>query len=143
MRNALLTLALLPLIAAPALAQDKVEAAKQRIRSVVIYGDEACPAAADPDEIVVCSRRPADEQFRLAPSEREKATKNRKNRAWAARVRDLDDVGRPINTCTAVGPAGGSGCIQQDLRNAAAEKAEAKTEAAADAPVTATPSTPR
>ena len=129
MRRALLLLTLPLLIEAPALAQDPVGDQVKRVRSVVIYGDDPCPKAENPDEIVVCARRPEEERYRLPPSTRDQATKNRKNRAWAARAREVQDLGRTApSTCKPVGPGGDFGCAQQRLRDAAEEKAE-RTEA--------------
>lgn len=103
----------------------------RRIRSVVIYGDDNCPKATNPDEVVVCSRRPEVERFRLPPSVRDQALKNRKNRSWASRARDLEQSNNPIGSCTAVGPSGGSGCLQQSIRDSAEERRDMK---AADNP---------
>lgn len=144
MRNALLTTALALSLAAPAFAQTPVENARQRVRSVIIFGDEACPPAADPDEIVVCSRRPEEEKYRLPPGARDEAVKNRRNRSWAARASELNTLGKTVNTCTAVGPGGASGCPQEELRRAAEEKRAAAAEREATASdIVATPGTPR
>ena len=42
--------------AAPAAAQD----GSYRTRTVVIFGKDECPKATNPDEIIVCARRPED-----------------------------------------------------------------------------------
>lgn len=133
--RALFLLTALPLLAAaPALGQSAVDSANKRIRSVVVYGDEVCPESKDPDEIVVCARRPEEERYRLAPSQRDAATKNRKNRAWGARAAELNTLGKTgTGTCTPVGPGGDTGCTLQMVKDAAEERADAKAEAA-DAP---------
>ena len=144
MRLALLPIAIALVAALPAVAQTPVEKARQRIRSVIIYGDEACPPAADPDEIVVCSHRPEEERYRLPPGTRDDATKNRKNRSWAARAQELNTLGKTVNACTAVGPGGASGCLQEQLNQAAEERRAAAAERkATTSDIVATPTTPR
>lgn len=109
---------------------DTVEQAKKRIRTVVIYGNDPCPPAASEEEIVVCARRPEEERFRLPPSTRDQATRTRRNDAWAARVRDMEGLGR-TDKCSAVGNADLTGCTVEQIERAAAERRAAAAEAAA------------
>ena len=91
---ALMALAAAP---APAAAQDGT----YRTRTVVIFGNDECPKATNPDEIVICARRPEEERYRI-PKEIREADK-------AAATRRADDVaasraalasGRPSATGT-------------------------------------------
>lgn len=68
-RLILLALAAAPLAlaAAPAQAQDGT----YRQRTVVVYGNDPCPKATNPDEILVCARRPEEERFRIPKDLRE------------------------------------------------------------------------
>lgn len=99
--------------AAPALAQD----GNYRSRTVLVYGDDPCPKSENPDEIVVCARRPEEERFRIP--------KNLREEERAATISRADDVGaqraalasgRPtatgIGSCSSVGPGGMIGCTQ-------------------------------
>lgn len=96
--------------ASPAAAQD----GSYRTRTVVIFGDDECPQATNPDEIIVCARRPEEERYRIPKEIRE---------AEKAKIRREDDVaasraalasGRPaatgIGSCSTVGAGGGTGC---------------------------------
>lgn len=108
---------------------DTVEQAKKRIRTVVIYGEDPCPPAASDEEIVVCARRPEEERYRLPPSTRDEATRSRRNDAWAARVRDMEGIGR-TDKCSPVGNADLTGCTVEQIARAKAEREAAQAEAA-------------
>ena len=93
-------------LAAPAAAQ-------QRIRQVVIFGNDRCPEGRG-DEIVVCARRPENDLYRLPESARGPSDTSPERRSWAARARTLERVGDTgIASCSTVGPGGQSGCLQQ------------------------------
>ncbi len=100
-------------MSAPAAAQDGT----YRTRTVVIFGNDECPKATNPDEIIICARRPEEERYRI-PKEIREADK-------AAAIRREDDVaanrsalasGRPSATgtgsCSTVGAGGASGCTR-------------------------------
>ena len=112
--------------ATPAVAQDTVvqdaDAAPKKIRTVFVYGNEPCPAGGG-DEIVVCRRAPAEEQYRIPPPLRE-APPNPANNAWVNRadaVVEANDVTVPGN-CSPVGGAGQSGCSRKAAEAWAAER---------------------
>lgn len=101
------------LLAVPAFAQD----GNYRSRTVLVYGNDPCPKSDNPDEIVVCARRPEEERFRIPKDLREAD-----RAASIARVdnvaerRDALVSGRTaatgIGSCSAVGPGGIIGCTQ-------------------------------
>lgn len=101
-------LAALPAIAAPAAAQN---AAQNGV--LTIYGNDRCPTNADGDEIVVCVKRPEAERFRI-PQELRELEITPENKAWAVRQEDTLRAGNSgIDSCSAVGAGGMTGCFGQ------------------------------
>lgn len=99
--------------AAPAFAQD----GSYRSRTVLVFGDDACPKASNPDEIIVCARRPEEERYRIPKALREEER--------AAAIARQDQVGANraalasgqasatgIGSCSAAGAGGFTGCTQ-------------------------------
>lgn len=114
------------LVVTPAMAQDSVvqdpNAPPKKIRTVFVYGNEPCPASGG-DEIVVCRRAPAEEQYRIPPTLRE-APPSPANNAWVNRadaVIEANDVTVPGN-CSPVGGAGQSGCSRKAAEQWAADR---------------------
>lgn len=97
----------------------------QRVRSVTLTGNEACPKPASNDEIVVCSK--IQEPYRIPKGLRE-SKPDAAQQSWVNRAATLDDVGRVAgglpDTCSAIGSGGQTGCTMQMLRQYSAEKAE-------------------
>lgn len=90
---------------------------------LVLYGNERCPTNKNGEEIVVCHRRSAQEQFRI-PQEVRTLEITPENESWAVREKANQDVGAVgIGTCTTVGAGGATGCFVQNARRA---KTEAK-----------------
>lgn len=94
----------------------------------ILYGNQRCPTDADGNEIVVCERRSANEQFRV-PKELRPNTIKPEYEAWAVRQESVADIGNAgIGSCSAVGVGGATGCSQQQFeaarREARARKAE-------------------
>ena len=113
----------LALAAAPAQAQDGT----YRQRTVVVYGNDPCPRSTD-DEIVVCARRPEAERYRI-PERLRQGGSRQSRQSWAARARSIETVGRTgINTCSPVGPGGHTGCLEQIIDQARAERREQTAE---------------
>ena len=97
---------------------------------LTLFGNERCPTDHDGNEIVVCVRRSAAEQFRIPKDLREfKITPA--NESWALRAQGLVNdpgVAGGIGSCSTVGPGGQSGCFLQQAAQARAEKKEKKAE---------------
>jgi hypothetical protein len=98
---------------------------------LVIYGNERCPTDKNGNEIVVCERRSAQEQFRV-PKELREFQVTPENQSWARQaVGTLDAGAVGIGSCSAVGPGGSVGCTQQRFR--AAKDANQERKKAEDA----------
>ena len=83
---------------------------------LVLYGNEQCPTDKDGNEIVVCTRRDASEQFRV-PKELRNFKITPENESWALRAQGTLDTGASgIGSCSAIGPGGSLGCSQQQFR---------------------------
>lgn len=81
---------------------------------LVLYGNERCPTNANGEEIVVCSRRPAEEQFRI-PKELRNFEVTPENQSWAAKSAANAGVGAVgVGTCSTVGANGATGCMVQN-----------------------------
>ncbi len=118
LRRSALALTLASLFAAaPLAAQD---AGGDKVRMVIVYGDDAAPTPQG-DEIVVVARMPEAERFRIPENLR--FSDNPANTAWINRVERLEFVGASGTlSCSAVGPGGSTGCTQEMIRNAYADK---------------------
>jgi hypothetical protein len=84
---------------------------------LVLYGNEKCPTDRDGNEIVVCTRRDAAEQFRV-PKELRNFKVTPENQSWALRAQGTLDTGASgIGSCSAIGPGGSLGCSQRQFRD--------------------------
>jgi hypothetical protein len=107
--------------APPALAQT----ADNRINEIIVYGTDPCPRSTD-DEVVVCKRVGEEERYRIPERLREGGTLQERT-AWAKKVRSIERVGRTgPQSCSPVGPAGYTGCMEQMIRDAREESDEAR-----------------
>lgn len=98
--------------------------AQSRTAEIIVYGNDPCPRSTD-DDIVVCSRRPEEERYRIAPNLRPSGTRQERS-SWANRAQDLKTVGNTgIGSCSAVGPGGSTGCLIQEIDRAVQENKEA------------------
>jgi len=128
------------LLSAPALAQqpgvaapEAVAAAPQdpatvppvddaRVNQLIIYGDDPCPQSSG-DEIIVCARLPEDDRFRIPPNLRNDPN-DPASQSWSNRAIELSYVGRTgTDSCSTVGGGGFTGCFNQMVQQARAERA--------------------
>lgn len=111
--------------AAPALAQDgPVNNGGDRINQIYVYGDDPCPAAQG-DEIVVCGRLAEDERYRIPETLRGNPN-DPVRESWTARVQSFERVGRfGTDSCSPVGLGGFTGCVNQLVNDAVAEREQA------------------
>lgn len=118
MRHALFALPL-ALLAAPAFAQSTT--GEPTINQVIVYGDDACPPSTE-EVITVCARLPDEERYRIPENMRDDPN-NPSNQAWQRRAQELSVVGRTgTESCSTVGPGGFTGCLNQVIQQARAER---------------------
>ena len=112
--------ALLAAVGAPALAQTVVQTDDDSYNMVIVYGDDACPQS-DDGTIVVCARQDESERYRIPESLR--FTDGPQAEAWADRVERMEMVGRfGTLSCDPAGAGGMTGCTQEMIRKAYADK---------------------
>ena len=105
-------------------------AAQNKVSEIVVFGDDPCPRSTD-DEVVVCARKPETERYRI-PEEYRSQGPRAQRQSWASRATEIQTVGATgINSCSPVGPAGFTGCLDQVIRQARRESAEAADQATA------------
>ena len=98
---------------------------------LTLYGNERCPTNKNGEEIVVCVRRSAAEQFRI-PKELRNFEITPENASWATKAQGVIDEGvgaSSVGSCSTIGPGGQSGCQIRNIRRGKAE-ATARTKAA-------------
>lgn len=124
----------LPGAARPVIINTPGEVAKRApVNGVLIlYGNERCPTNTDGEEIVICERRSAREQYRV-PKELREFEVTPQNESWAARAQGTLDAGVGANStgsCSTVGAGGQTGCFIQNARAARKENKARAVEAA-------------
>ncbi|MGN6496929.1 MAG: hypothetical protein ACTHK5_06250 [Tsuneonella sp.] len=109
------------MLAAPALAQNAPAASTdEKVNMVIVYGDDACPLSSG-NEITVCARKEESERYRIPESLR--FSDDPKNIAWTERVERYETVGAfGTMSCSPTGAGGFTGCTQQLLAAAYADK---------------------
>lgn len=106
---------------APALAQDA------RVNEIIVYGTDPCPRSTD-DEVVVCARKPEGERYRI-PERFRSSGSPQSRQAWARNAKSFETVGATgVNSCSAVGPGGHTGCLQQIINQAREEQRQIQEE---------------
>lgn len=111
--------------ASPAAAAQTSDADK--IAEVIVYGNDPCPRSTD-DAIVVCARKPESERYRIPERYREDGPRQSRQ-SWAEKAKSFEYVGRTgIQSCSAVGPGGYTGCLQNMIDRAKTESKETTTE---------------
>jgi hypothetical protein len=92
---------------------------------VIVYGNDPCPRSTD-DSVVVCVRRKEEERFRIPQAYRPSGTRQQ-SQSWSTQSRALTTAGATgTNSCSAVGPGGWAGCLQQEIDQAKQEADEAQ-----------------
>lgn len=88
------------------------DGSQPRQRFVTVFDNEACPKPSSADEVVVCARLPGSEVFRIP--ERLRKAETRQSVLTQNRALLLGDgtggAGNSIGSCSAIGPAGFTGC---------------------------------
>jgi hypothetical protein len=108
---------------APALAQ-----AQPNIAEIIVYGNDPCPRSTN-NEIYVCNRRPETERYRIPPNMRQSGTPQQMQ-SWAVRSKSLETTGATgLNSCSAVGPAGYTGCLEKLIQESRGERKQQADEA--------------
>jgi hypothetical protein len=114
-------------IAVPAHSQDS--SGNIKIAEIIVYGNDPCPRSTE-DEVVVCARKPETERYRIPERYRDSGPLQSRQ-SWTQRAKSFEYVGRTgIQSCSAVGPAGYTGCLQNMIDRAKAEAREANKQAA-------------
>lgn len=117
--SATLGAAVAALLGLPAAAQD---ASGERVMMVTIPVGEECPAAEDPNTIVVCNEI---EDPYLIPSNL-RQSRAPQNRSWTDRVRAAEDVGSLApGSCNNIGLGSELGCSALEYEAALAERQNA------------------
>ncbi len=114
------------LIAALATVALAAPAAAQRTdRVLVLYGNDKCPTNSSGEEIVVCSRVPESERYRIPKELRSPLVITPENQSWAAKANDTLNAGASTGTgsCSAVGAGGWTGCWAQQMRDSKRQRA--------------------
>jgi len=111
-----------PGVPVPGAAQATAGPADVRVNQLIIYGDDPCPESTDPNEITVCARLPDSDRFRIPPNLRNNPNDPASN-SWANRATELSYVGRTgTDSCSTVGGGGFTGCFNQLVNQARAER---------------------
>lgn len=108
-------------VGAPASAQN-ASTDVERVKQVIVYGDDPCPQSGSPDEIMVCARLPDSDRYRI-PKELRTDPNDPALQSWAMRAESIEYVGRTgTESCSPVGAGGFTGCFEQMARAARAER---------------------
>ncbi|KQN14024.1 MULTISPECIES: hypothetical protein [unclassified Sphingomonas] len=116
--------------AKPASAPGEVSRSAPVNGVLTLFGNERCPTNAQGEEIVICVRRSAREQYRVPKELREFAV-TPENESWAAKAQGTLGTGvgaNSIGSCSTVGPGGATGCFGQRVREARRENKERAAE---------------
>lgn len=109
------------LLAAPAAAQ-RTKPGEEKVNQLIVYGTDPCKQSAE-DEIVICVRKPERERYRI-PSRLRDDPNDPRNQTWSDKANQLEYVGRSgIGSCSPIGAGGWTGCFNDMVRAARAERA--------------------
>lgn len=95
----------------------------EKISALIVYGNDPCPRSTG-DEIVVCGREPESERYRIPKRFRGQKKPLASQGAWSNTVQQLEMVSRRglPNSCSPVGSNGATGCYDQFIAQARAER---------------------
>ena len=97
------------------------DVANLRVNQLVIFEGDTCPPSSD-DTINVCAVLPNHERFRI-PENLRGDPNAPENQSWTNKAIELSYVGRTgTGSCSTVGPGGFTGCAQQLINQAVAER---------------------
>jgi hypothetical protein len=114
-------------LSVPAQAQSSGDV---KIAEIIVYGNDPCPRSTE-DEVVVCARKPETERYRI-PERYRQSGPPQARQSWTQKAKSFEYVGRTgIQSCSAVGPGGYTGCLQNMIDRA---KSEARQESKDSAP---------
>jgi hypothetical protein len=100
------------LVSAPAPTQS----ADRRVGQIIVFGNDPCPRVTGSEDAVVCARRPERERYRI-PEVFRQGQRLRDGESWASRAEAIEDEGQTgIGSCSAIGPAGFTGCWEEMIR---------------------------
>ena len=96
-----------------------------RVNQLFVYGNDPCPQSEDLHEVTICVVLSEDDRFRVPPNLRHNPN-DPASQSWAGRAIELSYVGRTgTESCSTVGGGGFTGCLNQIVRQARAERAGA------------------
>jgi len=97
------------------------DVANLRVNQLIIFEGDVCPPSTD-ETINVCAVLPSSERFRI-PENLRNDPNAPENQSWTNKAIALSYVGREgIGSCSTVGPGGFTGCNQQLINQAVAER---------------------
>ena len=106
--------------ASPAAAQDQ---AGDRVNMVIAYDESECPEPTVEGEIVVCEILVEAERYRIPSNLR--TSDSPENRSWSRQVETIRYIGEfGAMSCSPAGAGGFTGCTQQLIDAAYADRAE-------------------
>ncbi|MEA1072094.1 hypothetical protein SH584_09305 [Sphingomonas sp. LY29] len=107
----------------PALVVTTPALAQSAMREIEVFGTDPCPRSTD-DDVVVCVRRSEKDRYRIPERLRDGGSLQARQ-SWAQRAMAIEHYGKSgINSCSPVGPAGFTGCMQQTINQAMRERRE-------------------
>ena len=108
--------------ASPAAAQDR---AGDRVNMVIAYSEDECPEPTVEGEIVVCEILVEAERYRIPSNLRH--SDSPQNQSWTRQVEKIRYIGEfGTMSCSPAGAGGFTGCTQQMIDAAYADRAEAE-----------------
>jgi hypothetical protein len=91
------------------------------INQLIVYGSDPCPQSTG-DVITVCARRPEADRYRIPENLR--TSQDPESNSWTNRAIELSYVGRTgTDSCSPSGAGGFTGCLNQLIATARAERA--------------------